>query len=210
MYSISEIFAKFKIKFNGVIHVGANDGGDLTYNINNNIIYGHYFEPVLSSFKKLEENCVKTNLTHGTNFKYYNVALGTEDKNIEMYTETDNRGESSSILEPALHLHLFPHIKFNSKEIVKLTTLDSFNIIDCNLLNVDTQGYELEVLKGSTKTLQYIDAIYIEVNRAEVYKGCPMIKDIINFVYPFGFTLEDVSWWEGGCWGDGLFVKTIK
>ena len=39
-----------------------------------------------------------------------------------------------------------------------------------NFLNMDVQGYELEVLKGGTTTLEKIEYVMTEVNRAEVYK----------------------------------------
>ena len=47
-----------------------------------------------------------------------------------------------------------------------------------NFLNMDVQGYELEVLKGGTTTLEKIDYVMTEVNRAEVYKKCAMIEEL--------------------------------
>ena len=35
--------------------------------------------------------------------------------------------------------------------------MDDYNFTEYNLLNIDVQGYELEVLKGAANTLKYIE-----------------------------------------------------
>ena len=73
-----------------------------------------------------------------------------------MFVEFDNQSQSSSILEPDIHVQQYPHIKFNEKITVDITTLDSFmstieNKNDFNFINIDVQGYELEVFKRMLK-----------------------------------------------------------
>ena len=70
------------------------------------------------------------------------------------------------------------------------------------------QGYELEVLKGATKTLEHIDLILSEVNKEELYKDCPRIEDIDNFLADFKFQRIAEYWQQdGGTWGDALYLK---
>ena len=71
---------------------------------------------------------------------------------------------------------------------------------------MDVQGYELEVLKGSTDILLKVDYILCEVNRAELYKNCPMVEDIDSFLNEYGFKREITSW-DGYTWGDALYTK---
>ena len=67
-------------------------------------------------------------------------------------------------------------------------------IEDIDLLNIDTQGYEMEVLKGSRKLLsQGIKYIILEVNKKELYEGCPLVKDIDNFLKKYDFISSDSS-----------------
>lgn len=200
-YSFYKILQNFNITPTGVIHVGAHNGSDVHFYLKQNIPHGHFFEPIRSNFLQAVENC------KNTNYKCYNVALGCEIGEAQMFTEQDNRGESCSILEPQLHLNLFPHIKFTGKEKVVLNTLDNYKITDCNFLNMDVQGYELEVLKGSTKTLNNIQILYTEINRAEVYKNCAQLHQLVDFLVPYGFQLIETDWYQDGCWGDGLFIK---
>ena len=79
-------------------------------------------------------------------------------------------------------------------------------IIKYNFLNIDVQGYELEVLKGATKTLENIDAMILEVNRDEVYENCPLIEDIDNFVGDIGFS-RVAEMWQSVSWGDALYAR---
>jgi hypothetical protein len=115
---------------------------------------------------------------------------------------------SSSILEPKLHTEQYPHIVFDNKEIVDMRRLDEieFNFNGYNFINIDVQGYELEVFKGSENTLKNIDYIISEINRDELYKNCSKVNDLIEFLEPYGFQLVEQNW-EGNTWGDGLFIK---
>jgi FkbM family methyltransferase len=200
-YSFEKIFNNFKITPNGVIHVGAHNGSDIPLYIKNGITHGHMFEPVHSNYLQLLEYC------KNTNYKPYKTALGNTTGEVSMYIEHNNRGESCSILEPYLHLALFPHIKFTDKETVPINTLDSYNITDINFLNIDAQGYELEILKGAVNTLNNIEILYTEINRDEVYKNCAKLTELIEFLAPYGLHLVETDWYQGSCWGDGIFIK---
>jgi len=128
-----------------------------------------------------------------------------------MNIETANLGQSSSILKPALHLTQYPHIKFNDTIDVDITTLDNFmngleNNTKYNMINIDVQGYELEVFKGAVKTLENIDYIITEVNRDVVYHQCVFIDDLDSFLSDFGFVRVETSW-AGHTWGDALYIK---
>jgi hypothetical protein len=74
---------------------------------------------------------------------------------------------------------------------------------------IDVQGYEMEVFKGAKKTLENVDYIMSEINRAEVYKDCAKLEELITFLKPYGFELVEESW-DGITWGDGLFIKKNK
>mgnify|MGYP003332726712 CR=1 FL=1 len=75
--------------------------------------------------------------------------------NVELdFNLSSNDGESSSILNPLDHKTVYPNISFLDKIKVQVKRFDSlidqFDI-DINSFNIiisDTQGYELEVLKG--------------------------------------------------------------
>ena len=78
----------------------------------------------------------------------------------------------------------------------EIKILDELKIVDIDLLNIDTQGYEMEVLKGSRKLLsQNVKYIILEVNKKELYEGCPLVKDIDIFKkYGFIRTIPIIGW----------------
>jgi FkbM family methyltransferase len=163
-----------------------------------------FFEPLPHTFEKLKENVGNRN----ENIILINTALGNTIGDIEMNVETANQGQSSSILEPHIHLKQYPHITFNNKINVKITKLDTFieHKENYNFLNIDVQGYELEVFKGASKFLNHIDYIMTEVNKDEVYKNCPMVEDLDNFLKSYKFERVETTW-DGITWGDAFYIK---
>lgn len=199
LLDFNSLVKKYDLKIRGVIHIGAHYGEEHKLYKENNINNIIYFEPLKNNFDTLRNN-IKDDVI------FYNYALGSEEKEIEMFVETANNGQSSSILEPHLHKQQYPHIVFNNKEMVKMKRLDDFQIEDYNFINIDVQGYELEVFKGAKKTLENVDYIISEINRAELYKNCASVNQLIEFLKPYGFDLIEESW-DGYTWGDGLFIK---
>lgn len=196
---------KYNLNIKGVLHIGAHYGQELSTYENVGIDNVMFFEPLPHTFEKLKDN------TKGKNVILVNTALGNTIGEVDMNVEYANQGQSSSILEPLIHLQQYPHIKFNDKITVKITKLDTF--IDdkdkYNFINIDVQGYELEVFKGASEYLNTIDYIMTEVNRGEVYKNCPMVEELDEYLKPYGFERVETTW-DGVTWGDAFYIKTKK
>jgi hypothetical protein len=45
-----------------------------------------------------------------------------------------------------------------------------------------------------------------EVNRDEVYKGCPMVEELDDYLKEYGFERVETTW-DGVTWGDAFYVK---
>jgi len=204
LLDLEKLKEKYNLDIKGVLHVGAHFGQEFSIYENMGIENVMFFEPLPHTFEKLRENI------HGKNKNaiLVNSALGNMIGEIEMNVETANQGQSSSILEPMMHLKQYPHIVFNNKVKVKITKLDSFieEKFNYNFINIDVQGYELEVFKGGSEFLKHIDYIMTEVNRDEVYKNCPMVGELDDFLKPYGFERVETTW-DGMTWGDALYVK---
>lgn len=201
LLSLEDLINKYNCNINGVIHIGGHHGEEHELYKKHNIKNIIYFEPINSSYQILK-NKVKDEAI------VVNKALGNDTKKVEMNVEKNNQGQSSSILNPKIHLQQYPWIHFTEKEEVEMIKLDDFEINknNYNFINIDVQGYELEVFKGAKNILNNIDYIVSEVNRAEVYEGCPHIKDLCDFLKQFNFELQEVVW-AGETWGDGFFKK---
>lgn len=193
---------KYNFKIKGIIHIGGHYGEEyeLYKSLNVPVIF---FEPLSNNY-----NVLKNKVGHDLNIQTFQCALGNENKIVAMNVETANNGQSSSILKPKKHLEQYPHITFNSTEEVNMFRLDDIDLDlnQYNFLNIDVQGYELEVFKGAFETLKNVDYIISEVNRDEVYENCPHIDELDEYLFQFKFKRVETNW-AGGIWGDALYVK---
>ena len=82
------------------------------------------------------------------------------------------------------------------RKTVKLKTLDNVlrrhpDFEDANALKLDTQGYELEVMKGAGKLLKKVEVILLEVSLIQINKGAPLVAEVIAFLTERKFKLFD-------------------
>ena len=205
---LDKMIVEYGMKIEGVMHIGGHTGQEVEKYQNAGIQNGIFFEPQKEPFAAC---CIKSSQAGSVT---YNLALGNESRKIDMYTAVPYYGMSSSILKPAKHLEQYPQINFEGTEEVDMTTLDSFieerdiDLSNYNFINIDVQGYELEVFKGAKKTLETIDYVYAEVNRDEVYENCARVEELDSFLSEYGFT-RVLTEWSGDTWGDALYVKQI-
>ena len=203
LVDLNKLISDFDLDIRGVLHIGAHYGEESSIYDSIGVKDAIFFEPLIECFKICKENISKFN------YEAVNTALGPDSSSVKMYTETRNQGQSSSVLKPKLHVSQYPDIVFDGTEEVDMTTLDEYmkdrdNLY--NLINIDVQGYELEVLRGATKTLEDIDYVYTEVNNQELYENCAMVEDLDYFLDDFGFK-RVFTYWAGGSWGDALYIK---
>ena len=201
LLSFTGLRRKYNMDVKGIIHVGAHYGEEISEYVDNGIQDIIVFEPLSECFDVLAQKVMSLN----ANVEGHQVALGSAPGNATMYL-SDNEKQSSSILKPKVHLTHHPHVKFNGTEEVEVDMLDNFDTKDYNFLNMDVQGYELEVLKGATETLKHVDYVYCEVNRDEVYEGNAYVEELDEFLSAYGMERVETSW-EGQIWGDALYIR---
>ena len=204
LLNFDELYNKYNIKINGMIHIGSHYGQEYElykkYNIKNMI----FIEPLTDGFKGL-----KKNVGEHENVVLVKKALGNFEGEAEMNVASN--GQSSSMLKPKVHLTQHPGITFTKTEIVDMTTLDNLmktlQFKDYNFITIDVQGYELEVFKGGTETLNKIDYIMSEVNRDEMYEDCVLVDSLDDFLSKYKFRRVESFWPESWGWGDAFYIK---
>lgn len=142
----------------------------------------YLIEPVpqcLPILQKLEQRIGAT---------YFNVAAGAEDAEIDFFLHPDISGSST--------LRQMEGEAFDGKRIsVPLRKLDSIipkTIARPSLLKIDTQGNELEVLKGAKELLNEVDVVIVETSFHEFRKNAPEIHEIIAGLVNLGFRCYEV------------------
>ncbi len=201
LINFDDLIQKYNMKINGVIHIGAHYGEEVDYYLKNNIENIVLFEPLPENF-----NMLISKVGNIPNILTYDAALGSIRGEMEMYVSSNER-QSSSLLAPKMHLTQHPNVSFPYKTMVNVETLDSYKFSGYNFINMDVQGYELEVLKGSKETLKSIDYVYCEVNRAEVYENNAMVEEIDDFLSTYNMQRVETSW-IGQIWGDAFYIRS--
>jgi FkbM family methyltransferase len=196
---------KWNIKSKKIIHVGAHYGQELSFYLNDiDIEEIVFFEPNQESFNQLTKNIALANSSNIKRILAHPVGLGSAEQEMDFYVASN--GQSSSVLKPQLHTEQYRDITFNRVEKIQIKTLDFFNLNGFEFINIDVQGYELEVLKGAKNTLNSLKYIYTEINNAPLYEGCVMIDQLDSFLSEFKFKRKDTNWC-GGTWGDAIYIK---
>ena len=209
LINLDKEFKKYNIFPKGFIQVGAHIGQEVKiFKKLNSEAKIYLFEPQKELFQKLKMQYKNDKYT-----TLFNLALGDSKQTQTMFKDINNDSQSSSILKPKEHLKYHSYIEFekDNQEIIYVDTLDSFNIHDVNILCIDVQGYELNVLKGSKTSLKNIDALLVEINRKELYEGCPHVSEIDHFLKDFDYVRIVTKWWKKTIpWGDALYIKKNK
>ena len=203
MISNKELIRKYDFKPKAIGYIGANEGQEIPEMLEHFPSCTIYcFEPQKIPFRSLNKKFGKN-----PNIFVYNFGLGSENKKLKIFTNNNNSNMSSSILEPKEHLKYHQNVTFEGTEEVIIKKFSDINIKGVDYLNIDVQGYELEVLKGFDN-LDEIKYIKTEVNRKELYKDCALVKDLDKYLKKYNFLRVKTVWWGKTVpWGDAFYVK---
>jgi len=155
------------------------------------------FEPIYDVFQNLVN-------TFGKNerIKLYNFAVADFAGESNFYILSSNLNNtadgSSSLLEfQADKLgHNYKIGKVVKVKTIRLDDIEELSDKQIDYMQVDVQGAELLVLKGSTKTLKNVNTLMLEVKTEEftepwdspdfqMYKGMCYMQDLVNFLTNF-------------------------
>ena len=205
LLSYPGLVSQFNCTVNGVIHVGGHIGEELGVYKDQGVRNLIMFEPQKHCFDQIVERSNEM----GMDVKLVNKGLGNTTGEMEIISEPT--GLCGSLLNPK-EVYNFPDLhkeRWTHREMVEVVKMDDEIPEDhtYNFLNMDTQGYELEVLRGGLRTLEKIDYIYTEVNKVEVYEDNALVEEIDEFLN--GYNMKRVNeWWHVHGWGDAFYVKT--
>lgn len=65
-------------------------------------------------------------------------------------------------------------------------------VANVDFIKLDVQGFELEVLKGASKTLETAEVVLMEVSLIEINKGAPLINEVMQFMSSRDFQCYDI------------------
>jgi len=145
------------------------------------------FEPSTHSYQR--------NLDQFNNVKIIHTILNSEAKEVDWYAENPQVGGSgdSFFKEKTKHFTNTQAIKRPSSTLeieLKKENIDAKSVF----IKIDTQGSEIEILKGAGTILNNTDFIVLEMPLFGQYnEGCPSFKDYINSLDSFGFLPFEIT-----------------
>ena len=203
-----------KIEIKNIIDVGSHKGRyfDLFYE-NFNIERAILIEPQVNYF-----NYLKSKYKNKKKIKIFNNALSSTKRLKYFYI---NRHDLTSSLNLINHKNNFLKLKskifgFDSKNMIKkkmkikTETLDNLlkksKIKKIDLVKIDTEGHELEVLKGSKKYIKRYKIILIEFREDNVYKNYNADK-IHRIIVKNNFSLKKIFKFPFTTWEDRIYIQ---
>lgn len=147
----------------------------------------HLVEPLSEYDDDIEKIC------NMYNAKHHKVALGEEEGSKKINIDTGNLHKSS--LRTRSELTKTKN-KIEKREI-KVKKLDDIfksknNIKRPSIVKIDTEGHELNVIKGGKSVLAYTDVLIVEVSVAKRFKKTKKFDDIIVALNKLGFVFWDI------------------
>jgi len=191
LYFIKNILKKKFNKPDGgeiiIFDVGANVGD---YSLSLKKIFPlstiYAFEPNPVSFKKLAE--VKEIIAE---FHPFCLGFGSSETQTKIYTyKNDPASEHATIIKDVMvQLHKAEEVEEYAVDIVSLDTFcEEMNIKKINFIKIDTEGYELEVLKGAVRLIKNraIEVIQFEFNEMNIFSKV-FLKDFYSVLPDYRF-----------------------
>lgn len=177
----------FLSEINGLIHVGANTGQErAVYDSHDLDVL--WLEPLQEVYRKLQVNIRPYPKQQAM------CCLVTDRDDVPTrFNIASNTGESSSILDMALHRDIWPTVGFVGARTLTSITLDSLlsraavSADAYQALVIDTQGAELLVLRGARNTLAAMRYVKLEAADFESYVGGATLEQLTRYLQAQGF-----------------------
>ena len=187
-YSTSSTLTSLDISL--VIDVGANTGqfgSEIREKGYLDSIYS--FEPLIEAHKVLLRNTARDK-----NWKIHpRCAIGDFVGDIDINVAGNSYSSSIKEMLPS-HISAAPDstpIGSHKADIITLDSLlDTWKNHNGNIfLKIDTQGFELEVLRGASETLKLVTAVQLELSIIELYEDQALYGYFFDFFESLGFRL---------------------
>lgn len=157
--------------FNTVYDIGASDG------LFSRLI-AQYLEP--NTKFHLFEPCQREEVENNYKHQWHNVVLSDCKKEVDFYMDKDNLGASSYYKEITGYFDNVGSHKVSTIDLDSYVSQNNLTLPD--IIKIDTQGSELDILKGATECLKSASLVILEVPILKYNEGAPEMKEIISYM----------------------------
>ena len=164
---------------NGILDIGANVG---EFSLFCKRIWPSADILMIEGNDNCEDDLIRTNLP-------YKIALlGNINKKVNFYINKENmKCTGSSYYKEVTHHYDDPIII--EKDLVRLDdiTSDKFDII-----KIDTQGSELDIIKGGLNVIKNAKYVILEVATKQYNQGSPLFDEVVSYMESIGFKNQNI------------------
>lgn len=184
---ISQVVRKYAV--NCVIDVGANKG-QFAKTLRQ-VGYSGWicsFEPIPADFAELSHA-----FRHDPRWRGFNLALGSQSDTLPLHIPEESSA-MSSFLNP---VDAGWKVRSHLVKVQRLDALFSQAVAGIEqprvFLKIDTQGFDMEVVKGATQCLDWVVCLQSELSVTPVYHGMPHYLDALAYYEHLGFRLVGLA-----------------
>tara|TARA_B100001057_G_scaffold493033_1_gene586698 strand:+ start:640 stop:1533 length:894 start_codon:yes stop_codon:yes gene_type:complete len=206
----------FKNQLLTYVDVGAADNTDTRWWKISKSLEFIGFEPNSDQYKKI------TNKGFGK-YIIHNFALGEKSGSMRLNI-TKNEFVSSFLFPNFKGVNEYPNsdrFKIKKKISIKIKKLDDLKLKNADFIKIDTQGYNLRVLKGSNSTLNKVLGFDIETEFFQMYKNQHLFEDTKKYLEKKNFifvNFHNLRRWQLNkkfnygkvIWCNSLFLRKLK
>lgn len=148
----------------------------------------HYFP--YASFFLIEGNSSCEELIKKLKVPYLIRVLGKQKEEGIFYKTKENPASSGE----SLYKEVSPHFSEENllQEKVQIHTIDTiFKEANFDLIKIDTQGSEIDILKGGQRIAKEAKGILLETSLVEYNKGAPLYEEVVSFMEEYGFVEKE-------------------
>ena len=127
------------------------------------------------------------NMTFRMEDDYLIAALGDVEREVTFYTRSDKpHTEGNSYYKEANYWDIPQLVQESKTKLQKLDNLFKDNTT-FDLVKLDTQGSELDILKGGKNLISRAKVVILEVSLIEYNEGAPTVEETIDYMNEIGF-----------------------
>ena len=118
---------------------------------------------------------------------YLIAALGDEERDVTFYTRSDKpHTEGNSYYKEANYWDIPQLVQESTIRVQKLDNIFEDDAV-FEVIKIDTQGSELDILKGGKNLVSKASVVILEVSFIEYNLGSPMVKEMVEYMKEIGF-----------------------
>ncbi|TMM57542.1 FkbM family methyltransferase [Maribacter algarum] len=155
------------------------------------------FEPISTTFEILKSH------VQNQNVNCYQIGLGSENTEMEISIDQNSRSDMNSLVNVVRSDN--PDLV---SETIQIRTLDDFcsehSVTSIDYLKIDTEGFDLEVLKGARNFIQnqYVSFVEVEVSMNPENTFHVDFVEVKHYMENFGYRLfgiyDQMYEWQTG------------